>query len=55
MKHKERYTVYDSKKQVILRTDDITEALKAREENKQIGAYIEDRKNRNTHRNDFIN
>ncbi|MCK4694679.1 MAG: hypothetical protein KAT74_02900 [Candidatus Cloacimonetes bacterium] len=54
MKDKERYTVYDNKKKVILKTNEISEALKVREENKHIGAYIEDRKNKNKHRNDYI-
>ena len=53
MKHKERYTVYSGKQDVILRTNDLPEALAAREEHKVEGAYIEDRKNKNKHRNNF--
>jgi len=54
MKHKERYTVYTGKKKVILRTNDISEAFKTREENKNDGAYIEDKKNKNKHRTDYL-
>lgn len=53
MKHPERYTVYNSKKQVIIRTDDIKEALAEKEEHKHEGAYVEDRKNKNKHQNPY--
>ena len=54
MKHKERYTVYTGKQKVILHTNDISEAFKTREEHKSEGAYIEDRKNKNKHRKDYL-
>jgi hypothetical protein len=54
MKHKERYTVYNSKNKVILRTDDLSEAFKTREDHKSEGAYIEDRKNKNKHRTNYL-
>jgi len=54
MSHKERYTVYSGNKKVLLRTNDLPEALEVREEHKSEGAYIEDRKNKNKHRNNFI-
>ncbi len=53
MKNKERYTVFSNKQKVILRTNDLPEALVAREEHKSEGAYIEDRKNKDKHRNNF--
>jgi hypothetical protein len=54
MKAKERYTVYNQKKQVLLRTDDIKEALEKREQHKQDGAYIEDRKSKKKHQQNFF-
>jgi len=54
MKHKERYTVYTGKGKVILRTNDLSEAFKSREENKKNGAYMEDRKNKNKYRTDYL-
>jgi len=53
VKHKERYTVYNQKKQVLIYTDDLEEALKIREENKHQGAYIEDRKSKKKHQEFF--
>jgi len=54
LKHKERYTVYTGNQKVILRTNEISEAFEAREKNKHDGAYIEDKKNKNKHRTDFL-
>jgi hypothetical protein len=54
MKHKERYTIKSSKQKILGRTNDIKEALKIQDENKHEGAYIEDRKSPDKHRNSFI-
>ncbi|MFC1898669.1 hypothetical protein ACFLYJ_03755 [Candidatus Cloacimonadota bacterium] len=54
MKFKERYTVKTNKEKVLLRTDDMKEALKVKEENKHEGAYIDDRKSKSKHRKTFF-
>ncbi|MBN2460032.1 MAG: hypothetical protein JXB60_00375 [Candidatus Cloacimonetes bacterium] len=54
MKNKERYTVLTQKQKVLIHTDDISEALRIREEHKQEGAYIEDRKSKEKHKKDFF-
>ena len=54
MKHKERYTIKSTKHKILGRTNDIKEALKIQEEYKQEGAYIDDRKSPDKHRNSFI-
>ena len=54
MKFKERYTVYTQKHEVLIRTDDIEEALKARDEHKHEGAYLEDRKSKKKHKKEFF-
>lgn len=53
MKNQERYTVYNAQKQVLLKTNDIKEALNSKEENKHNGAYIEDRKNKTRQQNSY--
>ena len=50
MKSKERYTVKTAKEKILIHTDDLEEALKIKEEHKQEGAYIDDRKSKNKHR-----
>ena len=54
MKHKERYTIKSTKHKILGRTNDIKEALKIQEEYKQEGAFIDDRKSPDKHRNSFI-
>lgn len=54
MKVKERYTVYSHKHKVLVHTDDIEEALKTRDEHKHEGAYIEDRKSKKKHKQEFF-
>ena len=54
MKHKERYTIKSSNQKILGRTNDIKEALKIQEENKHEGAFIDDRKSPDKHRNSFI-
>ncbi len=54
MKHNERYTIKTNKGKVLGYTDDIEEALEIREKHKQEGAFIEDRKNPNKHRERFF-
>ncbi|HPR17654.1 MAG TPA: hypothetical protein PLD62_05355 [Candidatus Cloacimonadota bacterium] len=54
MKHKERYTVKTNKEKVLIYTDDIEEALKIKDENKQEGAYIDDRKSKDKHKQTFF-
>lgn len=54
MKFKERYTVKTNKEIVLIRTDDIEEALKVKDDHKQEGAYIDDRKSKNKHKTTFF-
>ena len=54
MKFKERYIIRNSKDKILGYTDDITEALKIKEENKHLGAYINDRKSKKKHRQTFF-
>ena len=54
MKHKERYTIKSSKNKILGRTNDIKEALKIQEEYKHEGAYIDDRKSPDKHRDSYI-
>jgi hypothetical protein len=54
MKHKERYTVKTNKEKILMYTNDIEEALKVKEQHKQEGAYIDDRKSKKKHRTTFF-
>ena len=54
LKFKERYIIRNSKDKILGHTDDITEALKIKEENKHEGAYIDDRKSKKQHRQTFF-
>lgn len=54
MKAKERYTVKTAKEKILIHTDDIEEALKVKEEYKQEGAYIDDRKSKKKHKTTFF-
>lgn len=54
MKHHERYTIKTNKGKILDYTDDIKEALEIKDKHKQQGAYIEDRKSPNKHRDKFF-
>ena len=54
MGKKERYTVKNGKGKIIKQTEDIELALQIKEENKTEGAYIEDRKSPNKHKQPFF-
>ncbi len=54
MAKKERYTIRNGKGKIIKLTNDIEDALKIKEDYKNQGAYIEDRKSPNKHKQKFF-